>query len=51
MSNRSAPADDYLDDVDDGCGCVGVWAATSEYRASQSPDAPDTECDDDEATE
>lgn len=48
MSNQSAPAEDYLDDIDDGCGCVGVWAATSEYRA----DPPGTDCgSDDAATE
>jgi hypothetical protein len=48
MSNQLTPVEDHLDDIDDGCGCVGIWAAVSEYRASRPPDAPDT---DDAATE
>jgi len=41
MSNPSASVDKHLDGVGDGCGCVSVWEALSEYRAGQSSDAPD----------
>lgn len=45
MSNSTPEADgadDHLDDLPDGCGCVEVWTALSDQRAAdRDPNEPE----------